>query len=151
MKSQSIFTGITMLMTCSIIQSKPNSSLIILMSFLLGSLFTLLMCYVFSSVADVWYAIGSGQWQMVSLDTAGSMLYFICPGTILYLRFLEKYGEFIASKCTIFKELLQPTGLLKNGGFDGKDVLPLSLVMSLATITVVGVPLLNALCPIGGY
>mmetsp|Transcript_13493 Transcript_13493/g.29311 ORF Transcript_13493/g.29311 Transcript_13493/m.29311 type:complete len:580 (+) Transcript_13493:41-1780(+) len=153
MKSQAIFAGISMLLSCSIVMGSnpdPEASTAAMTVFLLGSLFAVLMSYTFASVADVWYTIGSGQFQMVSLDTVGIMLYFICPAVILHLRFLDRYGESIASKCAVMKEYLQSTGILSTGDVYGEDIISFSLVMTLAMVTSVGVPLLNALCPMGG-
>lgn len=151
MKSQAIFAGVAILMSCVIVHGNPNTSLIVLASFLLGSVFTLLMSCMFGATADVWFAVGTGQWQMVSLDTLGLMVYFMSPAVILYLRFLAKYGKLIASYSSSGRDMLQSAGLLNTGGLDGKEMLPLSLVMSLAAIMAVGVPLFNSLCPLGGY
>ena len=151
MKSEAVFAGVAILMSCVIVHGNPNTSLIVLASFLLGSMFTLLMSCMFGATADVWNAVGTGQWQMVSLDTLGLMVYFICPAVVLYLRFLVKYGKLVATYASSGRDMLQSTGLLNTGGLDGKEMLPLSLVMSLAAITAVGVPLFNSLCPLGGY
>lgn len=152
MRSQAVFAGISMLLSCSIaMQSKHESSTVALIVFLLGSLFTLLISYAFASVADVWYTVGSGQFQMITLDTIGMMLYFIFPAVVLHLRFLDKYGESIAFKYAVVKEYLQSIGVLSAGGVHGEDIISFSLVMTLAMISLVGIPLLNALCPIGGF
>ncbi|KAL7539207.1 hypothetical protein ACHAXR_009722 [Thalassiosira sp. AJA248-18] len=151
MKSHAMFSGISMLLSCSImVESNPDASHMLVV-FLLGSLFVLLMSYSFAFVADVWYTVGSGQFQMVSLDTAGIFVYFVCPAVILYLRFLDQYGEPIASKFAVLKEYLQSTNVLLAGDRYGEDMASFSLVMTLVMITLVGVPLLNALCPMGGY
>jgi len=145
MKSQSVFTGIAILLSCSIALESPTESTASIMTvFLLGSLFTLLISYSFAAVSDVWYTVGSGQFQMTSLDTAGIWIYFICPAVILYFRFIDKYGEIIA---WIMKQELSVLPLVVSD----EDVVSLSLVLSLAMITAVGVPLLNSLCPMGGY
>ena len=92
------------------------------------------------------YTVGSGQFQMTSLDTAGKWIYFICPAVILYFRFIDKYGDIIA---WIMRQELSvlPSILVVSD----EDLVSLSLVLSLAMITAVGVPLLNSLCPMGGY
>lgn len=153
MKSQAVFAGMSILLSCSIImESNPGASKDLVV-FLLGSLFVILISHTFASVADTWYTVGSGQFQMCSLDAAGMMFYFMCPVVILHLRFLDKYGESIGSKSTLLKEYLQSSGVLSVPVGDGSeaDVISFSLVMTLAMITAVGVPLLNALCPMGGY
>ena len=148
MKSQSIFAGIAMLLSCSIaLESNPDSSTIPMTVFLLGSLITILMSYSFAAVADVWYTVGSGQFLMTSLDTAGMMIYFICPALIIYLRFIDKYGDTIGSQ---FRKYAGPLDALSAVVVSDEDVMSFTLVISLTIITVVGVPLLNAMCPMGG-
>eukprot|EP00804_Cyclotella_cryptica_P011048 CCRYP_013525-RA/>CCRYP_013525-RA protein AED:0.01 eAED:0.01 QI:126/1/1/1/1/1/2/859/565 len=116
--------------------------------FLLGSLFTLLTCLFFAAVADVWYAVGSGQFQMVSLDTAGMMIYFILPAVLLYFRFLDRYGETISDGVAVLVEkALTATGISQPSASGQKD----SLFMILSFVTAVGVPIINSLCPMGGY
>lgn len=152
MKSQAVFACIAILLSCSIaVERIPHASIHMLVVFLLGSVFTLLMSCIFASVADVWYTVGSGQFQMVSLDTAGLLFFFICPAVILYLRFVEKYGESIAAKGVVLREYLQSAGLSSRGDVHDEDMASFSLVMTLAMITAIGVPLLNSLCPIGGF
>ena len=150
MASQSIFAAISMLLSSSIIMEIKPDSILMLVVFLLGSMFMLLMCSMFASVADVWYTVGSGQFQMVSLDTVGIMVYFICPAVILHLRFVDRYGESIVSKIAMLKEYLESSGFPAADG-DGGDFASFSLVMTLVMITSIGVPMLNALCPMGGY
>jgi len=146
MKSQAIFAGISIVLSCYMTEIQLNPSLDFLYAFLMGSLFVLLMSLVFAFVADHWYAVGSGQFQMVSLDTAGMFVYVIAPVVILYLRFFEKYGKPFSLKYTSMEQYLQPAGILPK-----EDIISFSLVMMLAIINSVGIPLLNALCPIGGY
>jgi hypothetical protein len=115
---------------------------------LIGALFTILITAFFASVADVWYAVGSGQFQMVSLDTAGMMVYFILPATLLYLRFLERYGKRVGEvvKGMVGKLVLEMFNLQMDGV--GKED---SLLIILSLTTAFGVPLMNAFCPMGGY
>lgn len=143
-----------MLLSCQIAMHINNSmSAVDLTVFFLGALVTILLGCTFAFVADVWYAVGSGQFLMISLDTAGMMLYFICPTVILLLRFLDKYEESIASWCDMFREHYEqfmPSVLLQRIGSDDEDFI-ITLLMLLVISSVIGVPLLNALCPIGGY
>eukprot|EP00584_Thalassiosira_punctigera_P008537 CAMPEP_0172534322 /NCGR_PEP_ID=MMETSP1067-20121228/6724_1 /TAXON_ID=265564 ORGANISM="Thalassiosira punctigera, Strain Tpunct2005C2" /NCGR_SAMPLE_ID=MMETSP1067 /ASSEMBLY_ACC=CAM_ASM_000444 /LENGTH=653 /DNA_ID=CAMNT_0013319099 /DNA_START=94 /DNA_END=2055 /DNA_ORIENTATION=+ len=151
-KSQVVFAGISMLLSCSIImesESKTEASKA-LVFFLLGSLFALLFGLIFAFVGDAWYSIGSGQFQMVSLDTIGIMFYVISPIVVLSYRLFDKYGESIASQSALLKGYVQSTGFLSGDAYGG-ELISFSLVMTLATITAVGVPLLNTLSPMGGY
>ena len=158
MKSQSIFVGIAMLLSCSIAMDRYSATTVVenVTVFLLGSLITVLFGFTFACVADVWYAVGSGQFLMISLDTAGMMLFFICPIIVLMLRFLDKYGENIASWGGIVRDYYVqsvPRVLISNIGVgNDDDMLPISLVILLVMVSsVIGVPLLNAMCPMGGY
>lgn len=85
---------------------------------------------------------------MVSLDTAGMMAYFILPVMVLYFRFLERYGERIGENiATLVDRGLILVGMSGLEGSGNKD----NLVLILSITTAVGVPLLSALCPMGGY
>ena len=61
-----------------------------IMIFLMGALVASTATASFASVADVWYAVGTGQFQMISVDTAGIGFYFVLPLSILFMRFVEK-------------------------------------------------------------
>jgi hypothetical protein len=173
MKSRSIFAGISMFMSICIAMSggdpqTPGSSsratattAVVVIAFLLGSLFVTLLCHVFAAVSDVWYAVGSGQFYMVSLDTMGMMLYFVCPALLLHSRFLDMHAEDVMSIRAMlsggysrFIGVILPSYSSSYSAdyYRGEDALHFSLAMMLvATSSVVGVPLLSALCPMGGY
>ena len=98
MKSRSIFAGMSMIASICIAMSgwsrRPTATTsFLIIAFLLGSLFVSLLCHVFAAVADVWYAVGSGQFHMVSLDTLGMMLFFAYPALLLHSRFLDMHAE----------------------------------------------------------
>lgn len=151
MKSHAVFVANAIILSASLMtQDEPFFMVIVV--FLLGSMFALLMSLFFAGVADSWYTVGSGQFQMVSLDSAGMMVYFFWPAIIVYFRFVDKYGDYIGGKvitvCGYFKSM----GLLSDSPLrSGDDIFSFSFVVMLATITAVGVPMLNALCPLGGY
>ncbi|KAL3774569.1 hypothetical protein ACHAWO_005777 [Cyclotella atomus] len=114
-------------------------------SIALGELFAILTTAFFASISDVWYSVGSGQFQMVSLDSAGLILYFIVPATMLYLRFLDQYGERVGGVMNGWVGgLMDGLGMELDGAND-------TLVFILSVTTAIGVPIINALCPMGGY
>ncbi|KAL3809891.1 hypothetical protein ACHAXA_008543 [Cyclostephanos tholiformis] len=170
MISQAIFAGISMCMSIYIalsgVESSPGSSsrgtarAVVVIAFLLGSLLITLFCHVLAAVSDVWYAVGSGQFHMVSLDTVGMILYFVCPALLLLSRFLSMHAEDVSSMLAMLSGgyckyvgciLPASTSLHSANHYYGEDALPFSLAMMLAISSVIGVPLLNALCPMGGY
>ena len=163
MKSQSIFAGVSMILSISILMttatSPSPSSAYVVIAFLLGSAFVTLACHVCASVSDVWYTVGSGQFRMVSLDTFGMVLFFACPAAVLHYRFLDMYADRVShfrstlaggyARCV--GSVLPPPSAASRGEEDAL-LLPFALAMALVSISsVVGVPLLNALCPLGGY
>jgi hypothetical protein len=123
-------------------------------SIAVGELFTILIIAFFASVSDVWYSVGSGQFQMVSLDSAGLICYFIVPATLLYLRFLDRYGESmggvihaVIGHC-MDRLLLSEVEIYDQGAALGMND---TLMFILSITTSIGVPIINALCPMGGY
>ena len=151
MKSHAVFVANAIILSASLMtQDEPFFMVIVV--FLLGSMFALLMSLFFAGVADSWYTVGSGQFQMVSLDSAGMMVYFFWPAIIVYFRFVDKYGDYIGGKVITVFGYLKSMGLLNDSPLrSGDDIFSVSFVVMLATITAVGVPILNALCPLGGY
>ncbi|KAL3766823.1 hypothetical protein ACHAW5_009715 [Stephanodiscus triporus] len=168
MISEAIFAGGAMFLSISIAMSSSSSSssssgggdsgpsrvaTSVVIAFLLGSLFLTLLCHAFASIADAWYAVGSGQFHMISLDTVGMMLYFVLPAGILQMRFLDMYAGRVASMWTAvaggYSRFVY--GVVLPSSTAG-DSLPLCIAMTLVAISsVVGVPLLNSICPLGGY
>lgn len=125
-----------------------------LMPFLLGTAVSTGFIAFFAGVADVWHVIGTGQFQMVSLDTAGIVFYFVLPLVVLALRFVDKYGNFLQQQFSIISELIlqvfDPILLKIPFKLDAYETL-LSLMLNILMITVIGVPLVNSLCPVSGY
>ena len=151
MKSHSVFVANAILISTSLMAMDEPYFMVIVV-FLLGSMMALLMGLFLGGVADAWYVVGSGQFQMVSLDSMGMMVYFFWPLIIVFFRFVDKYGEFIGGKATIAVGYLKFTGILTDSPLmSGDDIFSFSFVILLAMITAVGVPILNALCPMGGY
>lgn len=150
MKSHAVAATISIILSCSLVlQQHDDEYTIKLIVLLLGALFTILMSVFFAAVADVWYVVGSGQFQMASLDTAGMMLYFILPAVVLFFRFLGMYGESVGSRVSnLMAYVVKSVGI---SAVDGDNGISSSFVLSLAMLVSVSVPILNALCPMGGY
>ena len=89
-----------------------------------ASCVTMTLAILFAAVGDVWYAVGTGQFQMVSIDTAGIVFYFFCPMYILLNRAMDRY-DFTFS-------------------MDNEHVI-------MSGIVVVAMLQLHSLCPLAGY
>lgn len=119
-----------------------------ILPFFLGSLTVSGMSVFFAAVADCWYTVGTGQFFMVSLDTAGILFYFVLPVTILLLRFVDKYQSLVHNvilslASLITKQLLQGSGVDYN--------LDKVLILFLSFTTMMGIVLIQNLCPMSGH
>lgn len=151
MKSHAVYVANAIILSASLM-TQDEPFFIVIVVFLMGSMFALLMSLFFAGVADSWYAIGSGQFQMVSLDSAGIMIYFFWPAIIIFFRFVDNYGDYIGGKSITAVGYLKSAGILTDSPLrSGDNIFSFSFVIMLAMITAVGVPSLNALCPMGGY
>ena len=85
---------------------------------------------------------------MISLDTIGMMIYFFIPSTLLGCRFIDRYGDFVGGvgRTVIAWLCLDRVPLEMDG--EGRDD---TLVLIMAMTTAMGVAVVNALCPMGGY
>lgn len=149
----SVVVGVTIIYT-TLLFVPDTTSAINLMPFLLGTAVSTGFIAIFAGVADVWHVIGTGQFQMISLDTVGIVFYFLLPLVVLGLRFVDKYGDFLHRQCFIISELIvqvaDPFLLKIPFKLDGHETFS-SLLLNVLMITVVGIPLVKSLCPISGH
>lgn len=129
---------------------------ITILPFLLGSIVTLLFATTCAITADAWHVVGTGQFQMVSVDTIGIMFYFVLPICILGVRAMDKYHTWIEmAYVTIAEVVVHLIGSFKVGKVEKMMADPMTLfqlvVSSLTGIIAMGVPLLNQLCPLCGH
>ena len=141
--------------SCAIWSScSTTEDIISILPFLLGGLLPISFATVFAFVSDVWYAIGTGEFQMITVDTCGILFYFGLPLTILTVRFFEKYGELVCTvRISISKVVVS---IVQSGGdnmmFLSDPFTALACLASLASFTImIGLPLLNNLCPLSGH
>lgn len=149
----SVVVGVTILYTTLLFVPNTTSA-IQLMPFVLGTVVSTSFIAFFAGVADVWHAVGTGEFQMLSLDTAGLIFYFALPLTILALRFVDKYGDFLHRQCCIISECIVQISepFVSKAPFNLDDSTALSfLVANLLLNTVIGIPLVKSLCPISGH
>jgi hypothetical protein len=142
--------------TISLITHAQDISLIIsLIPFLIGALASTTAAVSFACCADVWYAIGTGQFQMISVDTAGIGFYFVLPIVVLTVRFFDKYDYLVS-------QILERVSIVLATGFENMfqdlasvedDILPVytSFIAFILITNGVGLSLVQSLCPLGGH
>eukprot|EP00554_Chaetoceros_debilis_P015363 CAMPEP_0194114748 /NCGR_PEP_ID=MMETSP0150-20130528/21473_1 /TAXON_ID=122233 /ORGANISM="Chaetoceros debilis, Strain MM31A-1" /LENGTH=360 /DNA_ID=CAMNT_0038805051 /DNA_START=703 /DNA_END=1785 /DNA_ORIENTATION=- len=129
------------------------------MPFMIGAVFAAGAAASFAGVADVWYAVGTGQWQMISVDTASIMFYFALPFWILGTRFFQKYGSFFeenissvfAQKIAVLFDVKSLTEANDFGIVEIRNYAYTSLVAFLSVIIAIVIPLVKSMSPISGY
>jgi hypothetical protein len=126
-----------------------TEEIIALMPFLLGALLAISFATIFAFVSDVWYGVGTGEFQMITVDTCGILFYFGLPLTILTLRFFEKYGE------TVDMVNVSLSNIVVSGVdltiFSDPYIAFASLASFVSFALIIGLPLLNNLCPLSGH
>eukprot|EP00540_Astrosyne_radiata_P004100 CAMPEP_0116834752 /NCGR_PEP_ID=MMETSP0418-20121206/7161_1 /TAXON_ID=1158023 /ORGANISM="Astrosyne radiata, Strain 13vi08-1A" /LENGTH=505 /DNA_ID=CAMNT_0004464337 /DNA_START=38 /DNA_END=1555 /DNA_ORIENTATION=+ len=135
-----VATGMALLWGTSL-QGPP-----ITVAWLLGSCTCSLLWCSFGAVADVWYTVGTGQFWMVTLDTASVWIYIGSPGLVLMALFQQKYGSAAHSTLVSMSKLVVGDDNLLE-----PETHEIAVCVLLALCTVVGIPLLNAYCPVGAY
>ena len=118
---------------------------------LVGSVVTTLLCLVFASVADAWDAVGSGQFQMISLDTAAILGTVVAPLLVLASIASDKYGETVSETVARMLQKCISEEFIKQQGRPPERAKVSGLFLLLALATMVGVPLANMLSPLGAY
>eukprot|EP00559_Dactyliosolen_fragilissimus_P002593 CAMPEP_0184866524 /NCGR_PEP_ID=MMETSP0580-20130426/22754_1 /TAXON_ID=1118495 /ORGANISM="Dactyliosolen fragilissimus" /LENGTH=586 /DNA_ID=CAMNT_0027366259 /DNA_START=70 /DNA_END=1830 /DNA_ORIENTATION=- len=125
---------------------------IAILPLLLGATLTALMSAFFVFVAEVWYPVGTGQFHMISIDSAGIIFYFISPIIILTFRFADKYGDFVLG-CWIHlvKFFISTANVEVSAHEDVIDGALSSLALFLVICTIIIIPTLNNTCPLSGH
>jgi hypothetical protein len=118
---------------------------------LVGSAVTTLLSVVFCSVADMWDAVGSGQFQMLSLDTAAMLIFVVAPLLVLASLASDKYGKRVSQVIgAIIKSQLGGI-YVHNPVRPPEQPMTSGLFLLLGLATMIGVPLVNMLSPLGAY
>jgi hypothetical protein len=123
----------------------------IFLPILVGSAVTTLLSVVFCSVAHVWDAVGSGQFQMLSLDTAAMLIYVVAPLFFLASLASDKYGERVSRMLSAIIKSQLGGSYVHNPERPPEQPTTSGLFLLLALATVIGVPLVNMLSPLGAY
>jgi hypothetical protein len=116
---------------------------------LVGSVVTTLLCLVFASVADAWDAVGSGQFQMISLDTAALLGTVVAPLLVLLSLASNKYGATVTQTVGGMLQKCISEEFIRQQERPPERAMISGLFLLLALATMVGVPLANMLSPLG--
>lgn len=124
----------------------------VFLPFLVGSAITTLLGLAFASVADAWEAVGSGQFQMISLDTAALLVYVVAPVLVLASIACNKYGEIVYQTTRV---LLQNSFItddfISQQERPPEQVMISGLYILLSLATCIGMAVINMLCPLNAY
>jgi len=154
--SNLIVTLILIGTTLSIIAKGENTDIIVsMLPFLIGALTSTAGAASFACCADVWYAVGTGQFQMISVDTAGIGFYFVLPIVVLAVRFFDMYEimvnqfvEFVAGHwARTFEDMFGGLARVED------DVVAVytAFVAFILVTNGIGLSLVQSLCPLGGH
>jgi hypothetical protein len=161
---QSLLSGLIMLLSIYYIITFNIVSGMTIVLYLLGSTIMILFVTIYGSIADVWYSVGSGQFSMISLDTSGMLLFVLWPSVILALRFFDMYNDTLHSIRNVLLDRYVHfvNNIVVIVGIDDisrgttttttTETSPSLILIIMLTMTIIiGVPLINTLCPLGGY
>lgn len=118
---------------------------------LVGSAIATLLVLTFASVADAWDAVGSGMFQMISLDTAALLGYVVTPILILASIASNKYGETVCQTVEGVLRNFISDEFIRQQERPPEQTMTSGLFLLLALATVVGVSVVNMLSPVGAY
>ena len=156
--SNVVVTTVLMASTANLIIESEGATIKTVVSmfpFLIGALVCTTVAASFASVADVWYVVGTGQFQTISIDTAGIGFYFILPVLVLASRFWDKYGsmvykavQFLAGKISSWSEPM----LLNYLSAEDNSIIVYSAFVTFIVATIgIGISVVQSLCPLGGH
>lgn len=143
------FISVSYFVTSSVTNNEFRASI----PFFLGSILVSILGAIFASVSDSWYTVGTGQFFMVSLDTIGILFYFVLPIVMLLTRFVNKYSANIDETTKLVAISLM--NHLMDTKLDSilmeESQFAKFMVMFLTLPSMLGLPLLQNLCPINGH
>lgn len=118
---------------------------------LIGSNLTTLLALTFASVADVWDAVGSGQFQMISVDTAALIGYVVAPVLVLAKIACNKYGDAVGQVVSAWLQSVLSDDFIARQERPPEQAMISGLYLLLSLSIMIGVPLVNTLCPMVAY
>ena len=138
--------GIAVTISASLILSiqqlpSSRSSLDAVLPVLLGSAICTLICIIMAAAADVWNAVGTNQFWMLTLDMTALTVYSIIPAVLLSWRLWVRFGTWIY-------DTLHHTAQMIPGETTALDDTR-SLLLLLAVASCFGTFYTKSLCPLG--
>ncbi len=146
--------GMTVVTSLALAWTAQYASLVnapVILPVLVGSAVTTLVCLSFASVADAWDSVGSGQFQMISLDTAAIMLYVVAPMIVLACVACQSYGDTVIKLVSDFLHTQISTEFIRGQEQTPETAMLSGLFLLLSLSTTVGVSVINMLCPMSAY
>mmetsp|Transcript_9402 Transcript_9402/g.14534 ORF Transcript_9402/g.14534 Transcript_9402/m.14534 type:complete len:505 (-) Transcript_9402:247-1761(-) len=105
------------------------------------------ICMIFCATADVWYAVSTGQFWMIALDTLTGTSFILLPSIILLHRLNDQYGTFIFDKvqwlANVFNEQY-----VSNSGL---EVASIGIPIFLGLIGLIGNVTIRSFCPLAAH
>ena len=103
-------------------------------------------------MADAWNAVGSGQFQMISLDTAAMMLYVVTPMLVLANIAGQTYGNAVTNAVSEFLQSHISDDFIQQRQDKSPEMAMISgLFLLLSLSTTVGVSVVNMLSPMSAF
>ncbi len=151
-----IVTLVLTLTTLNVVmKGEDTDTVVAILPFLIGVLTSTVAVASYACSADVWYAVGTGQFQMISVDTAGIGFYFVLPIVVLAVRFFDKYevmvndlvGFIVGHWAPTFEDTFRGLSSIED------DVLAVyvAFVAFILITNGIGMSLVQSFCPIGGH
>jgi hypothetical protein len=151
LESRGIAVAAALALTWTVQHAIGQNVASVFLPILVGSAVTTLLSVVFCSVADVWDAVGSRQFQMVSLDTAAMLIYVVAPLLVLASLASDKYGETVSQALSAIIKSQLGGSYVHNPARPPEQPMTSGLFLLLGLATMIGVPLVNMLSPLGAY
>lgn len=138
-----LFTAVALCM--SLQQSQAHSEL--LLPAMMGLTVVTLLCASMAATADVWYAIGSGQFWMISLDFTVAASFLVIAFSILGYRLVDRFGG-----ATVAGLQMVTTGVADvDIPMTPMELALSSVLMWLGLASTLGIATIRAWSPFGAY
>lgn len=149
-QGMTVITALAFAFTAQYAQVNQQVSAVFL-AILVGSSVTTLLSLVFASVSSAWDAVGSGQFQMISLDTTALLAYVAAPVLVLSSIACNKYGDAVRQAVGGLLRDCVSKEFIERQERPPEQVMISGLFLLLSVATMIGISLINMQCPLGAY